>query len=164
MTPSDLVLTRYGVRYLGRTYPCTIGKGSIKSDKREGDGATPRGIHRIVGMLYRPNQISKPNYWAKSIGPKDLRADDTSDAHYNHLVKRPYAHSYEKLCRSDPLYDWVTLTDWNWPHAQADKGSAIFIHQFKRAGYPTEGCIAFRLGHLHTITRSITPNTRLIVS
>ena len=146
-----------------QTYPRTIGKGRIRSDKREGVGATPRGIHRIVGMLYRPDQTPKPNYWAKSIGPNDLPPDDTSDAHYNHCVKRAYAHNLEKLCRSDPLYDRMILTDWNCPHAQAGKGSAIFIHQSRRAEYPTEGCIAFRLEHLHAIERSITPNTQLIV-
>jgi len=163
VTPSDLVLTRYGVRYLGRTYPCTIGKGRIKSDKREGDAATPRGIHRIVGMLYRPDRIPKPNHWAKSIGPNDLWSNEANDVHYNHHVKRPYAHSHEKLRRSDPLYDLVILTNWNWPNAEAGKGSAIFIHQYRRPGYPTEGCIAFRRDHLHAIARSITPDTRLIV-
>jgi L,D-peptidoglycan transpeptidase YkuD (ErfK/YbiS/YcfS/YnhG family) len=137
----------------GKPIPAPIGKGRIKSDKREGDGATPRGIHRIVGMLYRPVRFPKPNHWAKSIGPKDLPPDDTSDAHYNHYVKRPYAHNHERLCRSDPLYDRIILTDWNWPHAQAGKGSAIFIHEFRLAGYPTEGCIAFRLEHLHATSR-----------
>jgi L,D-peptidoglycan transpeptidase YkuD (ErfK/YbiS/YcfS/YnhG family) len=100
----------------------------------------------------------------RTIGPNDLWSDDTSDARYKHHVKRPYAHSHEKLCGSDPLYDLVILTDWNWPHAQAGNGSAIFINQFRRAGYPTEGCIAFRRDHLHAIARSITPNTRLLVS
>ena len=163
MTPNDLVLTRYGVRYLGRRYPCTIGKGGIKSDKHEGDGATPRGTHRIVGMLYRPDRVPKPNHWTKPIGPNDLWSDNTNDAHYNHHVKQPYAHSHEKLRRSDPLYDLVILTDWNWPHAKAGKGSAIFIHQYRRPGYPTEGCIAFRRDHLHAIASNITPETRLIV-
>ena len=147
----------------GKPIPAPIGKGRIKSDKREGDGATPRGIHRIVGMLYRPDRFPKPNHWAKSIRPNDLRSDDTSDAHYNDHLKRTYAHSHEKLCRSDLLYDLVILTYLNWPHAKAGKGSAIFIHQFRQAGYPTEGCIAFRRDHLHAIARSITPNTRLIV-
>ncbi|HBK15781.1 MAG TPA: hypothetical protein DDZ54_09220, partial [Erythrobacter sp.] len=53
MTPNDLVLTPTGLRFGGRRYPCTIGRGGISGAKREGDGATPAGIHRIVGMLYR---------------------------------------------------------------------------------------------------------------
>lgn len=164
MTTSDLVLTAYGVRYLGQTYPCTIGKGGVTADKREGDGATPRGTHRIVGMLYRPDRIAAPNAWATPIGPNDLWSDAPDDVHYNTHVKRPYLHSHEVLRRADPLYDLVILTDWNWPNAVAGKGSAIFIHQYRRAGFPTEGCIGFKRGHLHAIARSLTLNTKLIVA
>ena len=164
MNPSDLVLTKYGVRYLRRTFPCTIGKGGITSNKREGDGATPRGTHRIVGMLYRPDRIAQPNAWAIPIGPNDLWSDDVNDVNYNRHVQRPYLHSHEVLRRSDPLYDLVIVIDWNWPHAIAGKGSAIFIHQYRRAGYPTEGCIAFRRDHLHAIAKSVRPKTRLIVA
>jgi L,D-peptidoglycan transpeptidase YkuD (ErfK/YbiS/YcfS/YnhG family) len=163
LTPNDLVLTPQGVRYRGHTYPCTIGKGGIQTNKREGDGATPRGIHRIVGMLYRPDRIKRPNAWATPIGPNDLWSDASGDPQYNHHVKRPYPHSHEVLRRSDPLDDLVLLTNWNWPNATEGKGSAIFIHQYRRAGYPTEGCIAFRRDHLHTIAQTITHKTRLIV-
>ena len=98
---------------MGQTYPCTIGKGGLSSRKREGDGATPRGIHRIVGMLYRPDRIARPADWALPIGPNDLWSDDPSDPDYNLMVRAPYAASHEKLRRADPLYDLVLLTDWN---------------------------------------------------
>lgn len=164
MTPADLVLTSRGIRFLGQTYPCTIGKGGVKTDKREGDGATPRGIHRIVGMLYRPDRIAKPTAWALPIGPNDVWSDDENDTAYNSMVRAPYPPSHEKLRRADPLYDLVVLTDWNWPNATKGRGSAIFIHQYRRPGYPTEGCIAFRRDHLHGIARKITTKTRLIVA
>ena len=164
MKPADLVLTPKGVRFFGQTYPCTIGKGGIKTNKREGDGATPRGVHRIVGMLYRPDRIAKPTRWALPIGPRDLWSDDVTDPDYNMMVRAPYAPRHEKLRRSDPLYDLVILTDWNWPDAIKGRGSAIFIHQYRRAGYPTEGCIAFRRDHLHSIARKISKQTRLIVT
>ena len=67
------------------------------------------------------------------------------------MVRAPYEPSHEKLRRADPLYDVIMLTDWNWPQAQAGKGSAIFLHQWRRPGYPTEGCIAFDRTHLHWI-------------
>lgn len=164
MTPHDLVLTAKGVRFEGRLYPCTIGKGGKSANKREGDGATPIGVHRIVGMLYRPDRIMRPVPWAIPIGPRDLWSDDVKDKHYNHHVKAPYAHSHEKLRRADPLYDLVILTDWNWPNAVAGKGSAIFIHQWRRPGYPTEGCIAFRRDHLHDIATRVSLRSRLIVA
>ena len=163
MTPDDLVLTPKGVRFAGQLYPCTIGKGGLTATKREGDGATPRGIHKIVGMLYRADRIKRPAPWAHPIGPNDLWSDDPADARYNTLVHAPYKHSHEKLRRSDPLYDLIILTDWNWPVATPNKGSAIFIHQWRRPLYPTEGCIAFRRDHLHQIARQITAGTRLIV-
>ena len=39
-----MVLTREGLRFAGRLWPCTIGRGGVRRDKREGDGGTPRGI------------------------------------------------------------------------------------------------------------------------
>ncbi len=163
MTPFDLVLTPRGVRFAGRTLPCSIGKGGLSNTKREGDGATPTGVHRIVGMLYRPDRITAPTPWAIPVGPGDLWSDDSGDDRYNQLVSAPYPFSHEKLRRADPLYDLVLLTDWNWPNAVPEGGSAIFIHQWRRPGYPTEGCVAFRRDHLHWIARRVSPNTRLII-
>ncbi|WP_298859366.1 L,D-transpeptidase family protein [uncultured Sulfitobacter sp.] len=164
MTSDDMVLTPQGVRFQGRLWPCTIGRGGISGRKREGDGATPRGVHSIVGMLYRPDRIAQPTNWAKPIGPQDLWSDDPNDEDYNMMVRAPYPHSHERLRRPDPLYDLVILTDWNWPYAVKGRGSAIFIHQYRRAGYPTEGCVAFSRSHLHEIARRIRYRTRLIVS
>lgn len=164
MTPDDMVLTPQGVRFQGRLWPCTIGKGGISGRKREGDGATPRGVHSIVGMLYRPDRIARPTDWAKPIGPLDLWSDDAGDADYNMMVRAPYNPSHERLRRADPLYDLVILTDWNWPYAVKGRGSAIFIHQYRRPGFPTEGCVAFSRSHLHQIARRIRYRTRLIVA
>lgn len=163
MTPDDLVLTPRGVRFQGQLYPCTIGKTGITRNKREGDKATPAGSHRIVGMLYRPDRIPAPVPWAMPIGPRDLWSDDGTRDDYNSLVQAPYPHSHEVLRRTDPLYDLVILTDWNWPNAVAGRGSAIFIHQQRRPGYPTEGCVAFSRAHLHQIAARLTQHSRLIV-
>jgi len=163
VTPDDLVLTPRGVRFQGQLYPCTIGKTGITHNKREGDKATPAGIHRIVGMLYRPDRIPAPVPWAMPIGPRDLWSDDGTQDDYNSLVQAPYPHSHEVLRRADPLYDLVILTNWNWPDAVAGRGSAIFIHQQRRPGYPTEGCVAFSRAHLHQIAARLTRHSRLIV-
>ncbi len=163
MTPSDLVVTPRGVRFWGRVFPCVIGKGGFSNNKREGDGATPTGAHRIVGLLYRPDRVARPAPWARPIGPRDLWSDDPADAAYNQPVQSPYDGSHECLRRADPLYDIVLLTDWNWPNAVPGKGSAIFVHQWRRAGYPTEGCVALRRDHLHWIARRVVPGTRLII-
>ena len=163
MTPHDLVLCPRGLRFAGRYFPCTVGKGGLSDRKAAGDGATPRGVHRLVGMLYRPDRMAQPASWAVPIRPGDLWSDDARDADYNHMVRAPYAASHEVLRRADPLYDLVILTDWNWPYAVPGRGSAIFIHRWRRPGYPTEGCIGLRPEHLRWIAPRIRFETRLIV-
>ncbi len=166
MTPQDLVVSRAGVRFLGRRFACTLGRGGIVSpgQKREGDGATPAGVHRIVGMLYRPDRLARPADWALPIGPCDLWSDDPRDEDYNLLVRAPHGFSHERLRRADPMYDLILITGWNWPHAEPGRGSAIFVHQWRRPGAPTAGCVAVARRDLHWIAPRITYQTRLIVT
>lgn len=163
MTPNDLVLTPTHLRFRARKFPCSIGKGGIRADKREGDGATPVGRHKIVGMLFRPDRMARPCAWAEPILPGDLWSDDPGDGAYNSLVRAPYTPSHEVLRRADRLYDLVLLTDWNWPNAAPGHGSAIFIHRWRKPGHPTEGCIGLRPADLRWIAKRVTPKTRLIV-
>lgn len=161
--PSDLVLTKQGLRFCGRILPCTIGKGGFSNDKREGDGATPVGIHHITGMIYRPDRISRPAIWAQPIRPGDLWSDDGRDEHYNSLVRAPYGFSHENLRRADPLYDLVLILDWNMPQATPGRGSAIFIHQWRRPGFPTEGCLAFSRANLIWLATRVQLGNRVII-
>ena len=148
---------------MGRYFPCSIGKGGIRRDKLEGDGATPVGVHHITGLLYRADRLVQPAPWATAIGKDDLWSDASEDLDYNQMVRTPYAPSHEKLRRADPLYDVILLTDWNWPQAQAGKGSAIFLHQWRRRGYPTEGCVAFARQDLWEIAARVGPATRVLI-
>ncbi|MEM7599764.1 MAG: L,D-transpeptidase family protein [Pseudomonadota bacterium] len=163
MTPQDLVLTPRGLRFRGLTYPCVIGRGGVRDDKREGDGGTPLGLHRIVDLYYRPDRMAPPNAWAKPIRPGDLWSDDPAQADYNHPVRQPYCGSHEVMRRADPMYDLVLITDWNYPNAVSGRGSCIFLHQWRRPGYPTAGCVAFRRDHLRAIAARLMPGDRLIV-
>ena len=158
-----LTLTPRGVRIGARYFPCAIGRGGLTRHKVEGDGATPTGIHRITGLLYRPDRMAKPAPWAEPIGPRDLWCDDARHPAYNQPVTAPFDASHEKLRRADPLYDLILLSDWNWPIATAGAGSAIFLHQWRRPRYPTEGCIAFSRAHLREIAKIAAPGTKLIV-
>lgn len=163
MTPTDLVVSKGRLRFRGRVMPCTVGRGGVRARKREGDGATPKGSHGIVGMLYRPDRIARPVNWAVPIRPGDLWSDDPDDPDYNMMVRAPYAASHEVLRRADPLYDLVILTDWNWPYAVPGRGSAIFVHRWRRPGAPTEGCIGMRPADLLWVARGIAIGSRLIV-
>ena len=164
MTPADMVLTPMGLRFGGRVFPCSIGRGGLTNHKREGDGATPRGVHRITGLMFRPDRMARPNRWARAIGPRDLWSDDSDDPLYNSLVRAPHEFSHECLRRSDPLYDLILLTDWNNPDARPGSGSAIFMHQWRRPGYKTEGCVALDRVHLHRIASQLYKGTRLIIA
>lgn len=165
MTPDDIVVTRMGALFKGRRFACSIGRGGVvpPGAKREGDGATPAGVLRIVGMLYRPDRILPPNSWAQAIGPGDLWSDDPDDPDYNHLVRAPHRFGNERLRRADPMYDLVLITDWNWPLAVPGRGSAIFVHQWRRPGAPTAGCVAFSKASLRWIAEQSLPGTRLII-
>ncbi|KCV82415.1 hypothetical protein ATO10_08492 [Actibacterium atlanticum] len=170
MTPQDLVVTPTGCRFMGQVFPCTIGRGGITTDKREGDGATPAGTHRIIGAGYRRDRLAHPfggkrgPFLMRAVRLDDIWSDDVADPAYNRALNassHPYSH--ERLFRCDRLYDLFLMTDWNWPDAQPGRGSAIFIHRWRRPGYPTEGCVAFAPAHLLWITQNLTAQSRLIV-
>lgn len=163
MTPADLVLTRQGLRFAGRFFPCSIGRNGVTTRKREGDGCTPVGVHGIIGCLYRPDRMTRPVDWALPIGPSDLWSDDVRDPDYNLMVRAPHPYGHERLRRADPLYDLVLLTDWNWPRAVKGRGSAIFLHRWRRPGFPTAGCVALDPHDLLWIVCRLRHGVRLIV-
>jgi L,D-peptidoglycan transpeptidase YkuD (ErfK/YbiS/YcfS/YnhG family) len=120
-------------------------------------------VHRLVGMLYRPDRMARPTDWALPIGPRDLWSDDPKHEDYNLMVRAPYPHSHERLRRADLMYDLVIITDWNWPRSERGRGSAIFIHQWRGPGRPTAGCIGLSRADLRAIAPRIRYQTRLIV-
>jgi len=166
----DLVITRWGARYLGRRLPCAIGKAGIKGDKREGDGATPAGNWRLVGGAFRADRMAplRGNHRTAMpmhrIGHTDIWSDDPADPAYNHrLARTNHSFSHERLHRGDPLYDLILMTDHNWPYAVPGNGSAIFLHRWRKPRHPTAGCIAFAPEDLRWIVRTWRPRSRLII-
>ena len=164
MRPEDMVLMPTHLRFRGRRFPVTRGRGGVRGDKREGDGATPRGVLRVEAMLYRPDRMAPPAPWAEPIRPGDLWSDDSRDPDYNCPVRVPHGFSHEAMRRSDPLYDLVIVTDWNRTEIDPVGGSAIFLHQWRGPGRPTEGCLAFRRDHLRWIAARLTPDTRVVIA
>lgn len=160
---ADLVLTPMGLRFGQRLIPCTIGRNGVTRQKREGDGATPAGLWRIMAAYYRPDRLGGKQAWAQPIGLNDLWSDASGQPDYNHLVKAPYSASHEKMRRADPLYDLVLVTDWNWPNAKPGLGSAIFLHSWRRPGAPTAGCIAMAQPNLLWLAARIKPGATLLV-
>lgn len=158
MTPA-LVVTAWRARGFGRVFPCSIGRGGITDDKREGDWATPVGPLRVAQCFYRADRMASPAPWAQAIGPGEIWCDDPGHSSYNHLEKLPFSSSHERMRRADRLYDLVLTTDWNWPVAVPGKGSAIFIHRWRGPRYPTAGCVAFRPVDLRWLAARLAPGS-----
>lgn len=165
----DLVVGRWGARFLGRNMPCSIGWGGIVSDKVEGDGGTPVGRFRFVGSGYRADRIRRP--WpgrgvmhTHPIGPRDIWSDDPKDPSYNqHQIGRGHPFSHEVLRRADRMYDLFILTDYNWPTPVAGRGSAVFVHFWKHPRRPTAGCVAFSRQDLMWIVKRWRTESRMVI-
>jgi L,D-peptidoglycan transpeptidase YkuD (ErfK/YbiS/YcfS/YnhG family) len=163
MSALDMVYSAGRLRYRGQYIAATCGRGGVTDDKREGDGATPRGTHFIAGLFYRLDRVSSPSGWAQPIYLGDLWCDDPQHPAYNLLCRAPLEASHEQMRRADPQYDVVLITDWNWPEASPGRGSAIFLHQWRRPGASTAGCIAMARGDLLWLAAKAAPGTRLII-
>lgn len=148
-------LTPRGLWAFGRHMPVQIGRGGLSAAKREGDGATPLGRLRILALLYRADRLPRPARWARPIGPRDLWCDAPDHPAYNQPVRAPFKPSHERLFRADPLYDIILVTDWNYPSAIPGRGSAIFVHQRRRLGFPTAGCLALGRADLLALARRL---------
>ncbi len=165
---SLLRVSPWGATFKGRRFACSIGKTGVTTTKAEGDGATPSGQFRIMGGGYRPDRIPHPFFGRRGpfhlhrISPRDLWSDDPNDAAYNHAVHDPdHPFSAESLRRADPLYDLFLILDYNWPNAVPGKGSAIFMHIWRKPRHPTEGCVAFARDDLLWIVQNWTPQCRV---
>lgn len=158
-------LTAQGLLVQGRLIPCTLGRSGIRAaaGKSEGDAATPAARLRVTGCLYRPDRVARPGPWAVALRPGDLWCDAPTHPAYNRLVRAPLAASHEVMRRADPLYDIVLITDWNADPVQQGRGSAIFVHQWRRPGHPTAGCIAMARGDLIWLAARARPGTELLV-
>ena len=162
---THLHVTRWQARFAGRRFPCATGRGGIGTKRREGDGITPAGRHRIEAILLRPDRRHglAPGDGCR-IGPRDGWSDDPADPAYNRPVRRPHSFSHEALHRADPQYDLVAILDWNRHPPEAGRGSAIFLHVWRRPRHPTAGCIAFRRPDLAWILHRWTSHSRVIVT
>ncbi len=157
---------RKGVLRAGNmVFPCALGKGGVRADKREGDGATPRTVLRIRGIWWRQDQGIRPQTPIK-VRPtrsKDGWCDAPRDRNYNRPVILPYGASHEHMWRDDSLYALVVELNWNDFPRKRGKGSAIFMHIARENYHPTEGCIALKINHLRRLLLKLSPLTHIIV-
>ncbi len=149
----------------GRVIDCALGRGGIKSIKREGDGATPLGVMGLISVYVRRDRLQRVRSGLKvrAIGSKDGWCDAPGDRNYNRRVPLPYGASHEKMLRDDHLYDVVIVLDANIRPRRPGMGSAIFLH-LARPGYaPTEGCVAVGRQDMDWLLPRLSSRTKLHV-
>lgn len=143
------------VRCEGQTWRCALGRGGIRTDKAEGDGATPAGDWPLGRVFYRPDRLSAPETGLMTIPltPDFGWCDDPAHPDYNRLISLPHPAHHENLWREDAVYDIIVELEYNTGPVQAGRGSAIFMHVAKPDYSPTEGCIALNLDDLLVLLR-----------
>jgi L,D-peptidoglycan transpeptidase YkuD (ErfK/YbiS/YcfS/YnhG family) len=121
-----------------------LGRGGVRRDKQEGDGATPAGLLPLRRILYRADRMRAPECAVplEPISPSDGWCDDVAAAAYNRMVRLPYDGHCEELWRQDSIYDIVGVLGWNDAPVERGRGSAIFLHIARPDYAPTDGCIA----------------------
>jgi L,D-peptidoglycan transpeptidase YkuD (ErfK/YbiS/YcfS/YnhG family) len=143
--------------------PCAIGRGGIRIDKHEGDGATPAGRYRLRRVLFRGDriwsidtrlpisQISKQAGWCT----------EPLDVAYNQQVTLPHTGQHEELWRADGLYDVIVVIGYNDAPVIPARGSAIFLHIARPAMSPTDGCVAVPFDVILELVRRCNADTEI---
>ena len=152
--------------YKNLKFRCALGKAGVKKKEKEGDNITPKGIFKINKIYYRPDKIKNFTSVLKKIKIKRNMGwcDDPKSNFYNKQIKLPSKFSYEKLYRSDNLYDIILVLDYNTNPIIKSKGSAIFIHIAKNSYKKTKGCIALKKKHLVKLISQIKINTKIKIN
>lgn len=137
----------------GMVFRIALGRGGVRPDKREGDGATPVGLMPLRRVLYRADRVRVPDCVVPTepIAPNDAWCDDVSRPEYNRMVRLPYDGHYEEIWRQDGLYDLIGVLGWNDAPVERGRGSAIFLHVARPDYAPTDGCIALALPDLRQL-------------
>ena len=135
----------------------------MTAEKREGDGATPAGVHPLRQVLYRQDRVSRPatGLPARPIRMHDGWCDDPRDPSYNRPVSLPHASSAERLWRDDHVYDVVVVIGYNDRPPSPGLGSAIFLHVARDRFAPTAGCVALAMDDLLAVLRDCDRDTEI---
>jgi L,D-peptidoglycan transpeptidase YkuD (ErfK/YbiS/YcfS/YnhG family) len=149
----------------GLTTPVAIGRGSIRADKREGDGGTPKGIFHPVRLWWRSDRHPRPRTFlpVRAIKPTDAWCEDPADRRYNRPITLTTGASGDRLTRDDHLYDFIVEIDHNTRPRIAGRGSAVFLHLARDNFGPTAGCVAMTRPAMLRLLQRIGPRTKIVI-
>ena len=166
VSDGDLVLHPPNIlSWRGRRFACAIGWGGVRSNKREGDGATPAGRFPLRRILYRPDRLVPPRTALPiaPLSPRDGWCDDPGHRLYNRPLRLPHDARHEELWRADRVYDLIVILGHNDAPVVSGLGSAVFLHVARPDYAPTAGCVAVAAGDLLAILAGVDRMTWLRV-
>jgi L,D-peptidoglycan transpeptidase YkuD (ErfK/YbiS/YcfS/YnhG family) len=142
-----------------RALPVALGRTGIKADKREGDGATPRGHFHPLRIWWRADRTIRPRTTlpVRRITGTDAWCEDPADRRYNHPIQA--GATGDRLWRDDHLYDLIVEIDHNTRPRIKGRGSAVFLHVARPGLAPTAGCIAMPLAELKRVVARLNKNS-----
>ena len=142
-------------------FRCCVGREGIKSNKKEGDYSTPKGLFSLRKLYFRKDRIDIPNCKiSKKIIKKGMAwCDDPEHKKYNEEIKTHNRKLKENLYRKDYKYDYVISISHN-ERKIPGKGSAIFIHLTNNYT-PTAGCIALKKKDFEILLKLIDKKTKI---
>ena len=145
------------------TLRVALGRSGIRANKREGDGATPRGIFHPRRLWWRADRMPRPRTLLpiRRIGPDDAWSEDPADRLYNRPFRRRDGQAGDRLLRDDRLYDLIVEIDHNTRPRVRGRGSAVFIHVARPGFRPTAGCVALETNALRRLLARLGPETRI---
>jgi L,D-peptidoglycan transpeptidase YkuD (ErfK/YbiS/YcfS/YnhG family) len=143
--------------------PVALGRGGIKANKREGDGATPRGRFGLKQVWWRTDRGVRPQTFLPSrrIAREDAWCENPADRRYNRAIRLSPGQAGDRLWRQDGLYDLVIELDHNTRPRVAGRGSAVFVHVARPGLKPTAGCVALDGAALRRLLRHLSQRTRI---
>ena len=146
--------------------PVALGRSGITTNKREGDGATPRGRFRLRRLWWRADRVPRPHTLLplRPIRRDDAWSEDPSDRRYNRPVRRKAGEPGDRLWREDHLYDLIIELDHNSRPRVAGRGSAVFVHVARPGFAPTAGCVALESNALKRLLPRLGPHTQIVIS
>lgn len=154
----------HGILLAGRrAIPVVLGRTGILANKREGDGATPRGRFRLVRLWWRADRSPRPHTLlpVHRIDRATAWCENPADRRYNRPFCRSANEPGDRMWRDDQLYDLVIEISHNTRPRVAGRGSAVFVHVAKPDRSATAGCVALRAADLRRLLARLGPSTRI---
>jgi L,D-peptidoglycan transpeptidase YkuD (ErfK/YbiS/YcfS/YnhG family) len=149
----------------GSSMPVALGRSGIRANKREGDGATPKGVFHPRQLWWRADRHVRPRTFlpVRPIGHGDAWCEDPHHRRYNQPIRLAQDSVGDRLMRDDHLYDFIIEIDHNIRPRVAWRGSAVFLHLARMNFGPTAGCVAMRTSAMLQLLRRLSPQTRIII-